>query len=66
MEENLQRGGPGILAAYGLIGAILLLGALGLVADRVLASSPWGLLAGLVAGICVGFYWLARVLRGAR
>jgi F0F1-type ATP synthase assembly protein I len=63
MEDNLQRGEPMILAAYGLIGAILLLGAAGFVVDRIEGSSPWGVLIGLLAGLCVGFLWLARVVR---
>ena len=63
LEENLQRSQPGILAAYGLIGAILFLGAAGFLVDRAFDSSPWGLLVGLLAGLCVGFLWLARAVR---
>src|SRR5262249_31651908 len=62
MEGNLRRGEPVILAAYGLIGAILVLGAAGFVVDRAIGSGPWGLLTGLLAGLCVGFVWLARVV----
>jgi len=63
MQANLDRGTPQILASYGLIGAILLLGGVGFLADRYLGTSPWCLLAGLAVGLAVGFYQLSRVLR---
>ena len=62
MQTNLSRGEPAIFAGYGLIGAIVLLGGAGLLADRYLDTKPWCMLAGLVAGLLVGFYQLARVL----
>jgi F0F1-type ATP synthase assembly protein I len=63
MQNNLRRGEPAIFASYALIGAILLMGAAGFVADRYMGSGPWGLLAGLLVGLCVGLYAVARVLR---
>jgi F0F1-type ATP synthase assembly protein I len=52
-----------IAVSYALIGAIMLLGGAGLAADRYLGTGPWCLLAGLIAGLGIGFYQLARVLR---
>ena len=63
MQRNLDRGGPALAASYGLIGAIMLLGALGFAADWYLGTAPWCLLAGLIAGLCIGFYQLARLLK---
>jgi F0F1-type ATP synthase assembly protein I len=63
MQGNLDRGEPGIVASYALIGAIVLLGGAGFAADRYLGTKPWCLLAGLVAGLCIGLYQLARILR---
>ena len=63
MQGNLDRGEPVIWASYGLIGAIMLLGGAGLAADRYLGTGHWCLIGGLVAGLCVGFYQLARVIR---
>lgn len=63
MQSNLDRGEPAIVASYGLIGAIVLLGGAGFGADRYLGTRPWCLLAGLIAGLRIGFYQLARVLR---
>ena len=63
MQGNLDRGTSAIVASYGLIGAIMLLGGAGLLADRYLGTGPWLLLVGLIAGLCIGFYRLARVLR---
>jgi F0F1-type ATP synthase assembly protein I len=62
LQGNLDRGEPAIFASYGLIGAILLLGGAGYLLDRWLDTSPWFLLAGLLAGLVVGFYGLVRVL----
>jgi F0F1-type ATP synthase assembly protein I len=50
-------------ASYGLIGAIALLGVLGYAADHWLHSAPWLLIAGLAAGIALGFYGLVRASR---
>jgi len=51
MQRNLNRGEPAIVASYGLIGAIMLLGGAGSAADRYLGTGPWCLLAGLIAGL---------------
>ncbi|HEX5108571.1 MAG TPA: AtpZ/AtpI family protein [Vicinamibacterales bacterium] len=56
MQDNLDRNAPRILAAYGLVGAILLFGAVGYALDRWIATAPWFLLAGLATGIVVGGY----------
>ena len=61
-QENIRRSGPAAAAGYGLIGAILLLGGVGYAVDAWLATSPWFLLAGLLLGIVVGFYELAKVV----
>ncbi len=66
LQDNLDRGKPAIYAAYGLIGAIVLFGALGLLADRYFNTSPWCVLAGLVAGLVIGFYQLGQGVKEAR
>jgi F0F1-type ATP synthase assembly protein I len=63
MQHTLQEGKPAIFASYGLIGAVLLLGALGLLADRYLGTGPWLLVAGLLSGLVVGLYEVAQILR---
>jgi F0F1-type ATP synthase assembly protein I len=63
MQRNLRRDEPGIFASYGLIGAVMLLGGAGFLLDGYLNTRPWCLLAGLLAGLCIGFYQLARLLR---
>ena len=62
LQENVRRSGPAATAGYTLIGAILLLGGAGHVVDRWMATSPWFLLAGLVTGLVVGFYELAKTV----
>lgn len=62
MQENIRRAGPAATAGYTLIGAILLLGGVGWLVDRWQNTSPWFLLAGLLLGIVVGFYELAKIV----
>jgi F0F1-type ATP synthase assembly protein I len=62
LQENLRRAGPVVAAGYTLIGAILFLGGIGYVLDRWLGTSPWFLIGGLILGIIVGFYELAKIV----
>jgi F0F1-type ATP synthase assembly protein I len=62
LQENIRRSGPQATASYTLIGAIVLLGGLGYWLDRWRDSSPWFLLTGLLVGIVVGFYELAKTV----
>ncbi len=62
LQENATQAGPAASASYTIIGAILLLGGVGYAVDVWLETSPWGLFAGLLAGIVVGFYELARTI----
>jgi F0F1-type ATP synthase assembly protein I len=61
-QENVTRAGPVAAASYTLIGAIILLGGIGYAVDRWRGTSPWFLLAGLILGIIVGFYELAKAV----
>jgi F0F1-type ATP synthase assembly protein I len=62
LQENLRRSGPVMMAGYTLIGAILLLGGIGYFIDYWMQTSPWLLLVGLLAGVVVGFYELAKTV----
>ena len=61
-QENITRAGPVAAASYTLIGAILVLGGIGYALDRWRGTSPWFLLAGLMLGLVVGFYELAKTV----
>lgn len=61
-QENVTRAGPVASAGYTLIGAIILLGGIGYAVDRWRGTTPWFLLAGLLLGLIVGFYELAKVV----
>lgn len=63
-QRNLRNSAPYAAASYTLIGAIVVLGALGYFADEWLGTAPWLLLLGLLLGIIVGFYELARLVWG--
>jgi F0F1-type ATP synthase assembly protein I len=62
LQENLRRSGPAIAASYTLIGAIVLLGGVGYALDLWRGTSPWFLVAGLLLGVIVGLYELARTV----
>ena len=63
LQENLRRSGPAASVGYTLIGAILLLGGLGYLVDRWAATAtPWFLLTGMLLGLVVGFYELAKTI----
>jgi F0F1-type ATP synthase assembly protein I len=62
LQENLRRSGPAVVAGYTLIGAIGLFGGLGYAIDAWRETSPWFLVSGLLLGVVVGFYELAKVV----
>jgi F0F1-type ATP synthase assembly protein I len=61
-QENLRRSGPAVAAGYTLIGAIVLFGGIGYGLDAWRGTSPWFLLGGLLLGVAVGFYELAKLV----
>ena len=61
-QETVRQSAPAAMGSYTLIGAILLLGGIGYAVDIWRGTSPWFLLAGLVLGLVVGFYELARTV----
>jgi F0F1-type ATP synthase assembly protein I len=62
MQESIRSSGPAVVAGYTLIGAILLLGGIGYALDAWLGTSPWFLIAGLLLGLIVGFFELAKII----
>jgi F0F1-type ATP synthase assembly protein I len=64
LQENVRKSGPAAAASYTLIGAIILLGGIGYAVDEWRGTSPWFLLGGLLLGLIVGFYDLAKTVFG--
>lgn len=62
LQSNAEQAGPAAGASYTLVGAIILLGGLGYAVDTWRGSSPWFLIGGLMLGIVVGMYELARTV----
>jgi F0F1-type ATP synthase assembly protein I len=62
MQENLRKSGPAAVAGYTLIAAILVFGGAGYAIDAWRGTSPWFLIAGLMLGIIVGFFELAKII----
>lgn len=61
-SKSLREAGPYASASYTLIGAILLLGMAGYFLDRWLNTTPWLFLIGLMLGLVIGFYEMAKVV----
>ena len=64
LQETVRKSGPAAAASYTLIGAIILLGGIGYALDEWRGTSPWYLLSGLLLGLVVGFYELAKTVFG--
>ena len=62
LQESIRKSGPAAAASYTLIGAIILLGGIGYGLDQWQGTAPWGLFVGLMLGLIVGFYELAKVV----
>ena len=62
LQDNFRRAGPAATASYSLIGSIMLLGGGGFFIDRWQNTSPWFLFVGLLMGVIVGFYQLAKTV----
>ena len=62
LQENAERAGPAAGASYTLIGAIIVLGAIGYAIDSWRGTTPWGLVGGLMLGIVVGMWELAKTV----
>jgi len=62
LQHTAEQAGPAAGAGYTLIGAIMLLGAIGYGVDRWRGSEPWFLVGGLLLGIVVGMYELAKTV----
>ncbi len=62
LQDSATEAGPAASAGYTLIGAIILLGGIGYGVDAVKGTSPWGLFAGLILGLIVGFYELFKAM----
>jgi F0F1-type ATP synthase assembly protein I len=59
-EDSIKRAAPAAAASYTLIGAILLCAAIGYAIDQWRGGGQVFLVSGLILGMVVGFYELAR------
>jgi F0F1-type ATP synthase assembly protein I len=62
LQTSVEQAGPAAGAGYTLIGAILLLGGIGYAIDSWQGTTPWFLLGGLLLGVVVGMYELAKTV----
>ncbi len=62
LQNNAEQAGPAAGASYTLIGSIILFGGIGYGIDRWRGNSPAFLVGGLLLGIVVGMYELAKTV----
>jgi F0F1-type ATP synthase assembly protein I len=62
LQHQAEQAGPAAGAGYTLIGAILLLGGIGYAVDSWRGTSHWFMLGGLILGVVVGMYELAKTV----
>lgn len=62
LQGNVESAGPAVAASYTLIGAICLLGGIGYALDVRYGTAPMFVVTGLVLGVVVGLYHLAKIL----
>jgi len=62
LQENAERSGPAAGASYTMIGAVIFCGAIGYAIDAWRGTSPWFLVGGLLFGIVVGMYEIAKIV----
>jgi len=61
-QERAEQAGPAAGAGYTIIGAIIVCGGLGYAIDRWRGTAPWFLVGGLLLGIVVGMWELAKTV----
>ena len=66
LQDNVRRSGPAAAASYALVGGIVLFGGIGYALDEWRGTSPSFLLGGLLLGLVVGFYDLAKTVFGSK
>ncbi len=62
LQENAERSGPAAGASYTMIGAIIVCGGVGYGIDRWFETSPWFFVGGLLFGIAVGMWEIAKIV----
>ena len=62
LQKIIKQSGPAMGASYTLIGSVIILGAVGYFIDNWQDTSPIFLLVGLLIGMVVGFYEIAKTI----
>jgi F0F1-type ATP synthase assembly protein I len=62
MQNGILSSGPAASAGYTLIGSIMLFGLIGYGLDAWRGTSPWFLVFGLLVGLVIGFFELAKIM----
>lgn len=60
-EETKRKGNMAIGAIYALMGSIVAFIVAGYFLDRILETSPWFIVGGIILGTIIGFYQFIRI-----
>jgi len=61
-QQRAEQAAPAASAGYTIIGAIIVCGGLGYAIDYWRGTSPWFLVGGLIFGVVVGMWELAKTV----
>lgn len=61
-QDSVRKSGSAASASYSMMGGLALFGGIGYAIDAWRGTAPWGLVTGLVLGLIVGFYGLAKAV----
>jgi F0F1-type ATP synthase assembly protein I len=62
LQRNLIQSGPAASASYTLIGSVIIFCIIGYYIDNRYNTMPWLTLLGIIIGLVIGFYELAKTL----
>ena len=61
-QNIAKQSGPAAAASYSLIASIIIFTYFGWIIDRIIDSSPFAILIGVLLGMIVGFYHLIKIV----
>jgi F0F1-type ATP synthase assembly protein I len=62
LQRTAEQAAPAASAGYTIIGAIIVCGGIGYAIDAWQGTSPWFLVGGLIFGVVVGMWELAKTV----
>ena len=61
-QKVVKEAGPAATASYALLVSLIIFILIGWYIDLSRDSSPWGVIIGMLSGLVIGFYQLAKII----